>query len=59
MKLMQQLDELGQEIYSEVVEDLHTAESWINQHFGSPGLPDGHKVVITEKPEVGNVVAAE
>ena len=50
MSVFTHLNEEGHKIYEEVVHELESVEAWINQHFGSAPIPEGHTILKDGEP---------
>lgn len=50
MSVFTHLNEVGEKIYEEVVHDIESVEAWINQHFGSIPVPEGHTILKDGEP---------
>lgn len=50
MSVFTHLNEVGEKIYEEVVHDIESVEAWINQHFGSTPVPEGHTILKDGEP---------
>lgn len=46
MSIFKHLSEEGKVLYEEACHECATIEAWVNKHFGSIPLPDGHSVTM-------------